>query len=223
MSEVIEKKGSIRRRTKGEKTRKQILDAAITVLAQQGIKGTTHRAVAAVANIQLSLTTYYFKDINELVHEAFLLSAKETQARVNSAWDQAFEVVEAIEKAQLRKKAVREQLCNTLADMSAQYIYHKLEEEQEALAVEQLMFTQAKLIPELREIALQHKQALITPFMKLCGYFNKKYADIDADIMLTIYTQLEYRNLGIPVELLDIEEIRTTTYRILALLMGVRT
>ena len=51
---------AVRRRSKGEKTREKILLSAIEVLGLNGIKGTTHRAIASHADLQLSLTTYYF-------------------------------------------------------------------------------------------------------------------------------------------------------------------
>ena len=60
---------NINRRAKGEQTRNKILEAAIEVIAKLGVKGTTHRAVALQADTQLSLTTYYFKDIKDFPTE----------------------------------------------------------------------------------------------------------------------------------------------------------
>jgi len=67
---------AVLRRSKGERTKKLILESAIVMLAEHGIKGTTHRAIATHANLQLSLTTYYFKDIQDLVQQAFELNAR---------------------------------------------------------------------------------------------------------------------------------------------------
>ena len=53
-----------KRRSKGERTKHLILESAIAILAKQGIKGATHRAIASHANIQLSLTTYYLSLIH---------------------------------------------------------------------------------------------------------------------------------------------------------------
>ncbi|MCJ8295598.1 MAG: TetR family transcriptional regulator, partial [Colwellia sp.] len=72
---------SVKRRSKGERTRERILIAAIEVLALNGIKGTTHRAIARHAQLQLSLTTYYFKDIQELIHQAFKLNSERIISR----------------------------------------------------------------------------------------------------------------------------------------------
>lgn len=51
--------------------RKQsIVDAAVRVIARDGISGLTHRAAAAEAGVPLGLTTYYFSDKNELARIA---------------------------------------------------------------------------------------------------------------------------------------------------------
>jgi DNA-binding transcriptional regulator YbjK len=59
----LERRGT---RTRGGQTRQKILDATLRVIAREGVRGTTHRAIASEADVQLSLTTYYFKDLNEM-------------------------------------------------------------------------------------------------------------------------------------------------------------
>ncbi len=222
MSEVIERK-TVKRRSKGEKTRRLILTAAIDVLAQQGIKGTTHRAVASHANIQLSLTTYYFKDIKELIFEAFLLCCLEKNKLTNTAWDGAFEIIEGYDKTSLRKASVKEELCAKLSEVSAQYLYHKIANYSVWLKVEQLLFAEMHFNPLLRQVGEDHRKALLAPFIKFCYYFNKNVAQIDADIMLTMFTQLEYRHISMPVEDVKIEELHLVTHRLIGLLMRLKS
>ncbi len=50
--------------------REQLLDAAITLFAEGGSRGITHRAVAARAGLPPATTTYYFTSIDELIDEA---------------------------------------------------------------------------------------------------------------------------------------------------------
>jgi DNA-binding transcriptional regulator YbjK len=212
----------IKRRSKGEQTRKQILNAAIDVLAQQGIKGATHRAIAFKANIQLSLTTYYFKDIQELVHQAFQLSSSQTLFRIENVWQIAFDLIESYDKTSLRKVAVKEELRDNLAELSTQYIHKKIVEHPIALAVEQLLFTEIQISPALRQLANSHRQALLQPFIQWCRYFNKNNPQVDADIMLTMFTQLEYRNLSVDKEFIDIDEIKATTTRTIGIAMNLK-
>ncbi len=51
--------------------RDRIIDAALTVIAAQGVAGTSHRKVAAAAGVPLGSMTYYFSGMDELLREAF--------------------------------------------------------------------------------------------------------------------------------------------------------
>lgn len=215
-------KAPIKRRSKGEQTRNQILNAAIEVLASQGIKGTTHRAIATHADIQLSLTTYYFKDIQELVHEAFMLSSTKTVSKAGAAWIQAFKLLDAYPKAQLKKTAIKTELATLLCEMATQYLVNKIITSPIELTIEQLLFTEIQVTPQLRELAHHHRNALLAPFVKLCSYFNKSTAETDADIMLTLFTQLEYRNLMNPSNQIDIKTIEQTVKRIIHWIMQIK-
>lgn len=50
--------------------REELLDAAISLFADGGARGITHRAVASKAGLPPATTTYYFTSINELIEEA---------------------------------------------------------------------------------------------------------------------------------------------------------
>ncbi|OKY27116.1 TetR/AcrR family transcriptional regulator [Thalassotalea sp. PP2-459] len=188
----------VKRRSKGELTRLKILNSAIEVLAENGIKGTTHRAIANQAQLQLSLTTYYFKDIQQLVHEAFLLSSNRTIEIATNAWQTVFELLDSYTKTRLKNMSVRRELATTLSTIACNYLVNKIKENPIDLAVEQFMFTEVQVSPELQQLAATHRTALMAPFEKLCTYFSPETSTIDADIMLTVFTQLEYRNLVDP-------------------------
>lgn len=216
---TIQEKSPVKRRSKGEQTRNQILNAAIEILASQGIKGTTHRAIANHAQLQLSLTTYYFKDIQELVHEAFMLSSTKTVSRAGAAWLPAFEILDSYTKTQLKTKSLRNELAEVLVKMATNYLVDKIKEHPTELAIEQLLFTEIQITPQLRELAKTHRHALLLPFMKLCSYFNKNNAPVDADIMLTLFTQLEYRNLVISPDEIDVKYIHQVVERLVQWIM----
>jgi TetR/AcrR family transcriptional regulator, regulator of biofilm formation and stress response len=64
--------------------REQILDAAVRVLAQHGVRGFTHRAVAAEAKVPLGLTTYYFKGRDDLLISTIRRARLASAARITS-------------------------------------------------------------------------------------------------------------------------------------------
>lgn len=52
--------------------RERILDAALEVIAEQGVHRTTHRRIAARAQVPLGSLTYYFDGLPEILRSAFV-------------------------------------------------------------------------------------------------------------------------------------------------------
>ena len=212
---------SVKRRSKGERTRERILIAAIEVLALNGIKGTTHRAIASHAQLQLSLTTYYFKDIQELIHQAFKLNSERIISRADTILAAAFTLITKIEKKTLRKTAVKEDLCQQLSEMTAQHLIDNIKHQAISLAVEQLMLTEIQVTPALRLLAQEHELAQLAPYQQLCQFFNKVSPELDAKIMYSVFSQLQYGQLAKQVNI-DTALIEQTTRRIIAWIMSLK-
>lgn len=51
--------------------RERIIEACLDVIAERGVAGTSHRQVAAAADVPLGSMTYHFSGMAELLHEAF--------------------------------------------------------------------------------------------------------------------------------------------------------
>lgn len=47
--------------------RDRLVDAALSIMLAQGVRGVSHRAVAAEAGVPLGSTTYYFRDLDTLL------------------------------------------------------------------------------------------------------------------------------------------------------------
>jgi DNA-binding transcriptional regulator YbjK len=214
---------AVQRRSKGELTREKILLSAINVLAFNGIKGTTHRAIANHAEIQLSLTTYYFKDISDLVQNAFQLNSEYLRSRTDTILSKAFTILESVDKASLKKVSVKSELCEQFAEMTAKFLFENIKTEAVFLAVEQLMFTTLKVSPELKLLAHEHELSQLEPFTKLAQYFNKKDPEVDAQMMRTIFSQLQYSQLDKAQSDLSIEPIRKVTKKLLTWIMGLKS
>ena len=65
--------------------RERILDAAIEVIAEQGMARTTHRLIAAAADVPLGSLTYHFSGLDDLCTQAFTRLA-ERQSREYAAY-----------------------------------------------------------------------------------------------------------------------------------------
>jgi DNA-binding transcriptional regulator YbjK len=211
----------VKRRSKGEKTREKILISAIEILALNGIKGTTHRAIASHAELQLSLTTYYFKDIQELIYQAFKLNSDRILSRMDTILESTFTAITKIEKKELRKTAVKVVLCQQLSDMSSKHLVDNIKHQAISLAVEQLMLTEIQVTPALRVLVQEHELAQLVPYEQLCRFFNKINPELDAKIMYTVFSQLQYSQLAKQVSI-DHELIAQTTRRIIAWIMSLK-
>ena len=211
-----------RQRSKGELTREKILLATIEVLANNGIKGTTHRAIAQHAGIQLSLTTYYFKDINQLVQAAFQLNSEYLRSKTSEIVGSVYYTLKNIDKNDLRKVSVKTDLCEKLSQMTANYLFTNVQQEAVYIAVEQLMNTTVKVNPKLKEIAKEHEISEMKPFTELASFFNKKDPDIDAQMMRTVFSQLQYHQLSLTPDERSIEPMMKAIRKLLGWIMGLK-
>ncbi|SCL24452.1 DNA-binding transcriptional regulator YbjK [Micromonospora pallida] len=82
--------------------RDRLIDAALTVIAERGVVGTTHREIARVADVPLGSMTYHFTSLDEILVAAFTRHATAAAAvfdqRLASAADRdaAIEAVIAL-------------------------------------------------------------------------------------------------------------------------------
>ncbi len=211
-----------KRRSKGEQTRRRILDAVLRVIAREGTRGVTHRAVAAEAGVQLSLTTYYFRDIEAMIKEAFAQFSERTRPDMDSLWAGLFEYLDQYPARELRRKAVREQVCEELTSQATRYLVTQIVKKPVGLAVEQVFFTQARLSPELRRMGLAHRQQLLEPLIALCRRFNPRDPEIDAELLLDTITALEYQALAMPPDQVDEELISRLLRRHIGWVLGLQ-
>ncbi len=58
--------------------RERLIDVALGVIAEHGVTGTTHRRIAAAADVPLGSMTYHFDGMDDLLHAAFTVLAERT-------------------------------------------------------------------------------------------------------------------------------------------------
>jgi DNA-binding transcriptional regulator YbjK len=67
----------------------RIIDAAIDVIADYGVAGTTHRRIAAAADVPLGSLTYHFTGLDDLLEQAFTRHAE----RMSPIYEAHFDAV----------------------------------------------------------------------------------------------------------------------------------
>ena len=142
-------------------------------------------------------------------------------SRADTILETAFTCITQIEKKELRKTAVKEALCQQLSDMTSLHLIDNIKHRAISLAVEQLMLTEVQVTPELRLLTQEHELAQIVPYEQLCGFFNKINPELDAKIMYTVFSQLQYSQLANQVNI-DTTLVQQTTRRIIAWIMSMK-
>jgi DNA-binding transcriptional regulator YbjK len=77
------------RQQRSRQRRAQLLEAALALLAEGGVRSVTHRAVARRAGLPAAATTYYFSSIHELVREALELNLEQRLTELRAVLETA--------------------------------------------------------------------------------------------------------------------------------------
>ncbi|WP_327356830.1 TetR/AcrR family transcriptional regulator [Streptomyces sp. NBC_01304] len=77
------------RKERGLRSRRLLVEAALRVVAQDGVGGVTHRAVAKEAGLPPASGTYHFKSIDDLLVAALTSSAEEYAEQLRGELDGA--------------------------------------------------------------------------------------------------------------------------------------
>lgn len=86
VAESVRYQGRKASRQGSEQRRQAILDAAMRLIVRDGVRAVCHRAVAAEAQVPLSATTYYFKDIDDLITDTFALFVERNAEALSAFW-----------------------------------------------------------------------------------------------------------------------------------------
>ena len=129
--------------------KERIIDAAVDVIAEHGVAGTTHRRIAAAADVPLGSLTYHFGGLDDLLAQAFRRQA----GRMSQAYAAAFDGV-----------ATREQLIDALAGL----IHGDADADQRDWAVAYELYLAALRDPALRSVTeswMRTSRAVLERFM----------------------------------------------------------
>jgi TetR/AcrR family transcriptional regulator, regulator of biofilm formation and stress response len=123
-----------------------MLDAALRIIARDGLRAVSHRSVAAEADVPLAATTYYFSDLEDLITEAFLHWSQSQRRLVGDFHDAALRLV-----AQASPLS-RDDLAGALADAAAGYVMDQARNHRSDRVLEYAFLHEAARMPRLRAV-----------------------------------------------------------------------
>lgn len=184
---------------RGEESRSRILNATLVLIAQRGLHGVTHRAIAAQAAVPLSLTTYFFSSLADLISQAFdhfLLAAGNENQRLLGEIGTYLDQYPA---AALRDDArVRRQVHLDITARLAAFIRDEAEQNSVGLAVELNFLYLHRLEPGLRSRACAYRDVLVGNIAGLAGRMGSEQPLVDASLLLAVIHRLQFECMNQP-------------------------
>lgn len=180
----------VSRRT-GVERRERILNATLAIIAREGVRGVRHRAVAAEADVPLSATTYYFKDLTDLLGDAFRHYARSAMAANREFEKRSYDALRQFEGRE-RTDEVIAGLVDTLTELTTSHIEYQVTEARDYRLVESAFSDEALRDPGLKKVLVNKFQVvvdLIEAFLALAGSPN---AALDSKLLLAIILRTEY-------------------------------
>jgi DNA-binding transcriptional regulator YbjK len=195
VAESVQYQGRKASRQGSEQRRQEILDAAMRIVVRDGVRAVRHRAVAAEAGVPLSATTYYFKDIDDLLTDTFAQYVERSAAYMAKLWvDNEGLLREMIDRGD-GSPAARSRLADEIARLMTDYVHRQLVTRREHLMAEQAFRQEALLNPRLAGLVRSHQQILLQGSCQLFQVLGSREPHQDAKVLTAIIGRMEYQGL----------------------------
>ncbi|GAB3093120.1 TetR family transcriptional regulator [Aestuariicella hydrocarbonica] len=185
--------------SKGEQTRLKILRAALRVIARSGPRAVTHRGVAKEAAVSLSLTTYYFKDLSELLIEAFRLHKQELHDQIAPNFLSFQGQVELIQtcRAQGDREGLRASI-HAITEQLSDFMIARSQEDSQGLMVEMAFFFDLHMPDHFRQIAYELRQRFVDDVIELATQVGSDDPVSDAELIVSTVQRLQLELRSVP-------------------------
>jgi len=179
-----------------EQRRLAILHAALRVVARDGVRGVRHRAVATEAGVPLSATTYYFKDIQDLLADAFTLYAKESmESFIDPFWSRANLWLSAYPEKVNQHLEQLQEVVDHLAGMGTDYVVMRVSTLRDNIIMDNAFRYAALTDERMHALALQHGQRLLGNFIRMLEYLGASEVELAAKSLMSTVRRLEYEGM----------------------------
>ncbi|WP_419812923.1 TetR/AcrR family transcriptional regulator [Bacterioplanoides sp.] len=213
-------------RAKSEHRRRLILEAALRIVIREGVRGIRHRAVAKEAEVPLAATTYYFKDIQELIVDTFTLYTEKALSVVNSFADQFYQPLQQLAAANpelFNSGVISDEAVHTMLDYLVEqltgYVREQVSSERDMLIAEQAFRYEAIVNDRIRELSLMHRRALFGKIEEFMAVMKSPAPKEDAELLLGLFHSMEYTGLLTAQDDIDFDYVSSTLRRHLSLLV----
>ncbi|MEE4246717.1 MAG: hypothetical protein V2I33_15000 [Kangiellaceae bacterium] len=190
-------RGRIPKRSDGKLRREALLNAALDIVVEQGVRGVRHRAVAEKANVPLAATTYYFDDIFDLIHDAFLF-----------AMEMSYKDVAELEKELLTTLSLHQSKegaisVDQLIDLTVVFMLKMTKDPRQRL-LEQAIRAEALRDRRIADIVRFNETVNMEMIEKILTHMNLSKIPLRTMVIYSTYLRLEFQ---LTVGLIDEEQV----------------
>ncbi|WP_444883776.1 TetR/AcrR family transcriptional regulator [Microbulbifer sp. PSTR4-B] len=175
--------------------RKAILEATLRLIVKEGIRGIRHRAVAREANVPLAATTYYFKDLNDLISDSFTYFVEQGLESTRQLQEESFNAARNLSSQERASSSSHKLLVQQLTRFILTHVRNQAEDRDRRLV--ELAFRNEALRNEQLTRAVRMsshaRESLIQEFFHLLGVVDPEAA---AQIAHGTILKLEYEILS---------------------------
>lgn len=199
-AQIINYRGRKASRTGSEQRRKAILEASLRIVVKDGVRGVRHRAVAKEAGVPLSATTYYFKDISDLIADTFALFVeKQMSELVDPAFNEATQFLEQNKDKIKEDSSFIDQAIESIAQIIVSFIKAELSVGRDQLLAEQAFRHECLRDDGLKAIAQAYFDYLLNHMIELAKLVDIEQPDLAGEILIGTIYQIEHEGLMVSV------------------------
>lgn len=194
--ESIRYSGRKAARAKSEHRRLQILEATLRIAARDGLKGIKHRAVAREAGVPLAATTYYFRDIEELISDSFMLFAEKAREELGRFYDTVNLVLDNVPSdALVHGGAGRAALAARLSAIATAYLQEQFTQRCEQTLTEQVFLMESLRDERLAALARNYRRVWVAGLEQILQRLDSRAPARDASLLVSVTLGLGYDHL----------------------------
>ncbi|WP_144391310.1 TetR/AcrR family transcriptional regulator [Pleionea sediminis] len=194
-------RGRIPTRADGKARREALLEATLQLIIADGVRAVRHRAVAEKAEVPLAATTYYFADIYDLIHDAFVYFTEKVMQQAREFESESFKLLENLSESETYEHNF---LVSKVAEFATQYFYQQ-SQDKDSRILEQVIRTQAlrdKKIAEIISAIEQRQLDSIEHFLERLKLDNR---DVRSQVVHGLFLRIKYE---LSTDSISFDEVR---------------
>jgi DNA-binding transcriptional regulator YbjK len=208
-------------RASGKQRRLAIIQATLRVMAREGLRAVSHRAVAAEAGVPLASTTYYFRDLDDLITESFLHWSALQQVQVEGFYRRAVQILAASGRQPQESAPVAREL----ARVAAEYVIEQVTRHRKDRVLELAFLHEAARVPRLRAVVREQQVGFLDFLEQFHTALGSQMPSLDAQITHSVLLGMEKSAVLADTDQPDAGSIRQVFERYLLTVLesGLRT